>query len=336
MPTFDFLIVGGGPAGTLTALQLSIAGARVALLQWLNTQKFALEMLSGRARRVIEGRVGSLLEIASAKEIDETISLWDTPIPVCWSSIGDPWGAGVSVDRLYFDEFLRSSAKMSHVSVFGLRQPGWPEKRGGLWRLIDRDCSLEIAAPFLIQAAGRSGASRPKRKRFCSFSQLALTVHLPQQVRRSRTSFCIEKTQDGWWYLIPGASENYFIAFCTKPEQLKSRQIPPAEFFRDQFEHTKLIASLVMQSVSPLPVVARLASEITFDCVAGEDWIAVGDAAYACDPLSGRGVEFAADSAEAAVRALTRFSNRAGLADYQCWVDEYVQKEIGASARYRD
>ena len=46
----------------------------------------------------------------------------------------------------------------------------------------------------------------------------------------------------------------------------------------------------------------RMAGARPFGRAAGDGWIAVGDAAYAPDPLSGMGIELALESAEAGRR----------------------------------
>jgi flavin-dependent dehydrogenase len=79
----------------------------------------------------------------------------------------------------------------------------------------------------------------------------------------------------------------------------------------------------------------RLASETVYDKTAGGGWISIGDAAYAADPLSGKGIEFAVESAEVAAVALSGTQSGPALTAYQGWVENHVHCQSEEAAIHR-
>ena len=101
----DVAVVGGGPAGSTCALLLARAGARVSLIDRRWPRTLPVELLSARARRILEFHLQQpLLQLFDGCEIFETVSLWGTSQPVSWSAMCNPWGYSLAVNRAIFDE----------------------------------------------------------------------------------------------------------------------------------------------------------------------------------------------------------------------------------------
>src|SRR5215831_2251476 len=108
----DVAVIGGGPAGALCALELAQQGISVVLIFDTRIGKDTIELVSGRAKRLIEQLVNKpLIDLIKGIEIHETISLWGTRNPVSWNAMYNPWGAGVAVSRKTLDKVLRELAR---------------------------------------------------------------------------------------------------------------------------------------------------------------------------------------------------------------------------------
>ena len=83
------------------------------------------------------------------------------------------------------------------------------------------------------------------------------------------------------------------------------------------------------------PIAGRSAGIRVFDKVIGENWIAVGDAAFAPDPLSGMGIEFGIESAAFAAQLLLREAPNIYLSDYENWICQYARQHQQSRTFYQ-
>lgn len=313
----DIAIIGGGPAGAICALLLARAGARVALVHWSGYAPGGIELVSGRARHLIEQHAPNFFQTAvPGIEINETISLWDTPQPVAFNAIFNPWGAGVAVERPWLDRALRVLACSAGVAEVADGKVVAVERQDNQWRLIVRSSAAaswtettsdktesDMYSRFLVLATGRVGAPFLNRAPVSEPSRIALTTSLQAHGVPGHALY-IEAASNGWWYALPALDGGYFAGFCIAREELRRRQGRLKEFFFRELESTRLLSSLKMDMMSPQPISGRTADASQFANAAGDGWIAMGDAAYAPDPLSGMGIELAIESAQLGARAL--------------------------------
>ena len=89
-----------------------------------------------------------------------------------------------------------------------------------------------------------------------------------------------------------------------------------------------LACSRLFRDLDPSSVSERwscAASVRRYERVAGPDWIAVGNAAFAPDPLSGGGLWFALYTAGAAAEVVAR---RSSIAGYQAEIDMQIHTHL--------
>ena len=114
----------------------------------------------------------------------------------------------------------------------------------------------------------------------------------------------IEAVEHGWWYSAPLPDGRQVAAFMTDADLLPAGPTARAAFWRDQLRqsaHTRARIGRDAFAASPRVVAA---SSSRAPVVAGDDWIAVGDAAAAFDPLSSQGVAWALESGLMAAQAI--------------------------------
>ena len=116
----------------------------------------------------------------------------------------------------------------------------------------------------------------------------------------------VEAIECGWWYSAPLPDGQHVTALMTDADLLPLGQAARTAFWRDQLQQAPHIEARVGHSaISPITRVASACSSRS-PTVAANDWVAVGDAAAAFDPLSSHGVSWALESGLMAAEAIDR------------------------------
>lgn len=115
----------------------------------------------------------------------------------------------------------------------------------------------------------------------------------------------VEAAEDGWWYSAPLPRNRLIVAFMTDADLCARGSLRDAGRWLEKLQgasHTSARARLF--SLERTRIVSANSSRA--DPVCGSDWLAVGDAAASCDPLSGDGVYRALTAGVRAADALLR------------------------------
>jgi flavin-dependent dehydrogenase len=222
---------------------------------------------------------------------------------------------------------LCNLAREAGVSIVSDAKVAGIERRGDRWRILMRlvETSADEAgssgvcnASFLVIATGRVAAPFLDRPPLVESSKIALMTLLRERsdepctvpAHAPRHALYIEATDKGWWYALPAMGGKYFAGFCIDRDELRRRQVPLKDFFFRELRRTRLLAPVLPSTQSVQPISGRTAGAGAFNSAAGDGWLAVGDAAYAPDPLSGMGIEWAIESAQLGARALLEAMQR--------------------------
>jgi flavin-dependent dehydrogenase len=349
--SIDVAVVGGGPAGTVCALMLARSGARVSLMHWGGYAAGGIELVSGRARYLIEHYNPDFFRTAAlGVEVDETLSLWGTPEPVTFNAMFNPWGAGVAVERQLLDRALCQLARTAGVSVIDDTKVVRIERNGDQWHLLMRlagttadEAASHASARFLVLATGRAAAQFIDRSPVAEPSGIALMTFLrtpsSEAFQPPGNTLYVEGRDNGWWYALPARDGSYFTGFCTDRDEVKKRRGSLKEFFVRELRGTRVLAPLLATAPGNIQISGRMAGAQAFDRMSGEGWIAVGDAAYAPDPLSGMGIEWAIESAQLGAGTLleamqqpTKPQALMGFAEYEDAIRERVGRQEKTAA----
>ena len=267
---FDVGVFGAGPAGIATAIRLAGAGASVAILaRPAGDPPWVGETFSGAIRTPLAelGLWDGFREAGHLRGY-EIRSAWGGPDLQVQNAVFDPQGARWHVDRARFDADLRDAAVRRGCVLQQYARLDSVRRDGAGWHVGLGDDVPELRARFLVDATGRRCAlGRRLGARHARFDKLvALVVRTARNVDATYAhAIVVEAVPDGWWYASP-VPDGHALAYLTDRDL-----VPPG-----------------LAARAGLRVVAADSSLI--EPGAQTQWLAVGDAYAAHDPLCGWGV----------------------------------------------
>jgi len=338
----DIAIVGAGVAGCIAAIALSPLH-RVVLIDQLAVPIERIgECLPPAARRILQrlhllagmetASVGSSLQepSISAPHLQSLgmRSYWGSEQVQVVDHLRNPDGFGWHLDRQAFDSFLRESAVQRGATGI------WPAKLHSSdfqdlrWNLVATSGSettspttYHVSTRFVIDASGRRShfAKQQGIPRQQLDKLVACWATLPDL--GANKMGLIAATDQGWWYSAPLPHNNRVLAFQTDSDLIESGIHKTPSLFIRQAQSHPAIAKYLAKAHNALTlhgIVAASSNRLTQ--VAGPQWVALGDAATAFDPLSSQGMF----NAMAAAMQLTELLQASGL--MQNFNSEVIQK----------
>ncbi len=287
------LIIGGGPAGALTAIQLARRGHACQVLE-------AEASPLAKPGETLPPSSGALLRrLGLADLLAEGPHLRSHGNRYVWGDarvqekpfFGQTEAHGWHLDRARFEADLADRARALGVDW----RAGWAVRelvQGPPWtvRASTPEGMRSVTAPFLVDASGRRalvaracGIERIHRDRLVGLiSSLPLArevAHLTQ----------IEAVENGWWYAAPIPGGRLATVFFTDAGQGPSPLREPAAYAA-ALRGVASFRELLPDTLAPDPPQVRQAGSSYLVRVYGEHWLAVGDAACAYDPISSHGI----------------------------------------------
>lgn len=273
MPEPHIVVLGAGPAGAATAIGLRRLGYPVTVVsEW---RRFAA--VEGVSQRVLEGLRHAGLGAA----------LGQAALPatrrVQWNGQQLQLNEEFLLDRQRFDRALRDDLQQAGVSVVEGRVRDVSRDGGHQVRVDDGQVLL---ADFLVEARGRQAPLTADRLRGPETVSL-LNVW---QGSPGAPASAVESVEDGWAWMARLEDGRCYWQVTLDAAGLPGKAGLPA-YCAARRARSELVAELFdAQALAPAQVHARSSTAILAgDCV-GQDWIRVGDAAMAVDPLSGNGI----------------------------------------------
>ncbi|WP_036186877.1 flavin-dependent monooxygenase QhpG [Marinobacterium lacunae] len=306
------VVLGGGPSGAAVAIGLRRMDYEVTLIG----EPRPFDAVEGVSDRVVEGMRHAGFEQALA-----TLAA-PSARSVTWNGSTSAANTERLVVRERFDRGLLADMRGSGVQVIEGRvtsvvdEAQASEGKGFRISVSDTDGSEHwIHAGFLVEARGRAApAAGVPRVRG------AQSVSLLQHWQGEADIPCsaVQSFADGWAWMAKREDGRRYLQLTL---DVASSRLPPKQHLA-HWCHERLSgleqAQPFMEGAEPVgEVYARTSTPVLCEHSAGDNWLRVGDAAMAVDPLSGNGIFQALSSAlqaPAVINTLIRHPERAALA----------------------
>jgi flavin-dependent dehydrogenase len=336
--TFDVVVVGGGPGGSICATRLAQGGQKVLLLEKAEFPRFHLgESLLPQSLPVLEA-IGVLDQIEAsfiqkygARFHDDALGRKDRfSFDGAWRNERDH---SFEVERSKFDKVLLDHAAAQGVDV---RQP-WSvtgavregERVLGVLAKAPDGTDARFDAKYVVDASGRDAlfahAARSTEK-IVELDQTAIFAHY-EGVKRPEGKLAGDidivifrespTARPNWFWMIPFKDGTTSVGAVVSRSWIKSHRakLDPDAVAKHGDEVTALFRAAVEESRSATELLAgskmiwpRCQSAADFSYrvreLTGEGWLAVGDAGGFIDPLFSTGAHIAMCGGKAAADTL--------------------------------
>jgi flavin-dependent dehydrogenase len=207
------------------------------------------------------------------------------------------YGHGWHIDRSRLDAILALAATEGGAKVCrGTQVDILGQDPSGEWQIAikSRTEPRRYRTRFLLDASGRPASlARKQGARRIVFDRLFgivafLSSNALKQSSDSRT--LIEAVEHGWWYSARLPNSQLVIAYMADADLCPKRSADRAAHFQEQLQkapHTSARAK--DHSIKTGPRIFA-ANSCRLDRPAGRNWLAIGDATMAFDPLSSQGI----------------------------------------------
>ena len=350
--TVDVGIVGGGVGGCAAAITLAREGRSVVVFERGEYAHSRIgETLPPRARVLLE-ELGVWQEFGGDGHLPAsgTLAAWGSEELHETQFLFDPYGSGWHLDRRKFESRVAQWAEDAGARVLrnvrvreirSLADRGW---RVDVERATEKQ-SLDCA--ILIDASGRASFVARRlgadRVNYDSLVGVYGFFRAPTGLNDTRTM--VEAMRNGWWYSSYLPNAGLVAAFMSDASLLPRGPRGLQAHWRQELDATTYTRRRV-NSACPMGMVHTiLANSYQMSPVFGENWLAVGDAAMAVDPLSSQGLYNALKSAIEASRAIQQHftGDRTGLRNYGVRVQQRFPRFLemrsayyGREVRWRD
>lgn len=340
------VIAGGGLAGAAACLTLGERGVPVRWIVPRSPARHAAapaspaqdkpgESLSAAAEPLLRTLgLDRLLGDPAHRRVESTFTSWGGAALQERNRMVHPGGLGHVVDRGRFEGAARSQAT-DHAAVAVTEATVASIQRGRDGWTVETDQGERIAAAMLVDATGRAAAIGRRGASLLRDDRLMAAYAFLDQIDEGidpTPATLVEAVPNGWWYATLLANRRLAVNFYSDPDLMPRGLARDESAWRVLVAETRYISRWIETGGFALAGPPSLASAGTtwLSRPAGQDWVAVGDAAAAFDPLSSHGMTTALWTGIEAGKAVHRTLNGADEA-----LGDYADRVLQGVGRYR-
>lgn len=291
------VIVGAGPAGIIAALTLSARNISCILVD-ANAQKVDKpgECIPPNALPLFKQLgLDSLLKHPAHQNYYGNQSVWGSNRIEESLFLTKKHNQGVLLDRSIFEEQLRGllpKSKSSFMTGYAFKKVVAKEKEL-IVTLQSKVETITLSCHFIIDATGRKASICRKlgrrKEQLDLLAALAFNCTIDEPIHKYVYT---ESTEKGWFYVAPLQQNEVSIMYFTDMDLLPNKSLQ-AQFICDTVNNTTLLKQLFKRPLAKDQIKKlsiHAANSTRIEKPYGENWLAIGDAAYSFDPVSSYGI----------------------------------------------
>lgn len=330
---YDLAVLGGGPAGLVSALLMRRHGYSVVLLNKpSNGAEKVGESMPAATNRLLQKLALPALTHDTHDPISGAMCYWAGFLEQ-QDGLAYIQGCDWRLNRTLFEKMLFEQAQAEGVDFIN-------EKLTHVCReehhwVLETDATQSITSEFIIDASGRS-AILPRllsvgKDKGPPLIAVWASVGIDTSTYETLTQqTLIESQANGWWYAARLPQQRIMAIFHTDAEYAADLRKQP-HLWQQQMANTALLSKqLPIDSFTNIVPKAANARDTNLKSVYGDGWAACGDAALSFDPLSSQGIYNALASAAMLYKALINEDRESSLREYQLRLNQvaatYQQK----------
>jgi flavin-dependent dehydrogenase len=344
----DVLIVGGGPAGTSTALSLlKYSNLKVTIIE-----QNALDTV--RVGEQINSSLFELLDYIGIKKSDfennsfipgySSLAAWGSSRITSRDSIFSTQAESFQLDREQFDLLLLEQASQKGALIL-------PRTKCTDFRQTETNWVIDLKhetkgdftanAKYLIDATGRQsnvcrklGLSSAKKDDLVA---VGVFLHF-EDSNILKQDILIETIEEGWWYCATLPNQQMTVTLFTDTHIVKEKKLKKIENWNKLLLDTVHIKNKIKNASSLENFWVKNAFSQVTDSTSISNFLAVGDAAASFDPISSMGIGFAISSACHAAKAIIDYENKnqSSISNYQQNVNAIFNNYLTIKTQFYD
>lgn len=344
--TSDVLIVGAGPAGLAAAIStLLYTGLSVTVIE--SSALDALKIGENVSRSIFD--LLTYLDIP-ARDVEScliggyaSLAAWGSEELAVRTSIFSALGQSYQLNRDEFDHLLlKKAAGLGAKIIPRCRCNEINQLADGHWEVnaIHQEKGIvNINARYLVDATGRQahicrklGQEAEQDDRLTAVGTFFRAGEGSDLVQET----WLETTENGWWYYSVLPERLVSVTFFSDADIISSERLNTAEKWQEQLHKTKYIGGRLRDVACDGDLWVRNAFSRLNCNYSRKNFLSVGDAALATDPLSSMGIGFALTSGCNGARAILADYNgeRQAISNYQNTLADIYDSFTKAKAQY--
>ncbi|WP_303301521.1 NAD(P)/FAD-dependent oxidoreductase [Flavivirga jejuensis] len=337
---YEVVIIGGGPAGTATAIQLVRLGIQSVLIVEKGSysdSKIGESLPPNTNVLLRQLGIWHAFKLEGHLQVGGSCSIWGSAESGYNDYFINPHGLGWHLDRNKFERFLANQAcKLgAELRTKTLFESIVSETNTGFCLEIQNEKkeTTKIQARFVVDASGahaifarKRGPSKNILDRLIFLSGF---IEIPNAVNFSSLTM-LEAVEYGWWYFAVLPGKRVIAALATDPEVVNKYELTKPEHWLALLRETKVLPLQLKPHLNLCEkIIASPALSSSLPQPCGPNWLAVGDAASSYDPICSLGIHKGLLTGMEAAKTITEIlnnSNENALKNYHDFLETDFKK----------
>lgn len=334
MNSYNVVIIGGGPAGTSCAIALAKQGIQdILVMEAGDYSKFIIgESIPPNSKRILNS-LGVFKEFLKENHLPcyGVCSYWGDDKRGYNDTILSPYGHGWHLDRKKFNLFLAKQAQQNGVIV----ETNADFKKGvalenGNYQInyTQKDKEMQVISKFVVDASGSRSVFAKEQGSVPVQGESLICLGRRFKINdtdKISSLTRIEAVENGWWYGAKLPNDEMLIAFYTDQETLKQTKLHQVDYWMKALNTTVSIKDGVQETLAiDKNIKGFLAPSFCLDKITGSNWLALGDAASAYDPITSRGIYKSLTDGGYAAACISKILHNEtnSLADFEAYISQ--------------